>query len=51
MEMDKGIATVAIWGGAIGLCYVLNSVHMLDGAGAGLLIFGDILLTAILWKC
>ena len=48
--IGKGIATLGICGGAVGLVYIFASFNMLDGVGAGLIILGAFILTAGLWK-
>ncbi len=49
-DAGKALGTAALWGGVAGLCYLLNSFNMLDGGGAGLMIFGAFLTTTGIWK-
>ena len=46
----KAIATVAVWGGVVGLSYFFHSINMLSGGGAAFMVIGAFLVTGALWK-
>ena len=48
--MEKALGTLAVWGGVVGLCYVLGQLGILTGFGACLLVLGAFLLTAGIWN-
>jgi len=48
-HLKKPLGTVAVWTGVTGLCFVLGSLGILDGGGAGLMILAAFITTICIW--
>jgi len=49
INLAKVLGTFVVWAGIDGLCWLLGSLHVLSGEGAGLMIFVGFIATIIIW--
>lgn len=47
---SRALATIAVWGGIVGLSYAFHSFDILSGAGAAGLVIAAVFATGFVWR-